>query len=484
MADKVIDKKQALLDNSVIERLVDNQLVDLIHELPDPDVILRKANIDQDVYREIMADPHVIGEIRPLRAALLKQKFELVAGDDSQQAQKALELSKLALKKRPDVTMSQKDLIWSIGKSPLFGRRVHAVEWIKDGTYIVPNKIFDISTQSYAFNHAGELLIRTIDNPQGEPAEDMHWLVTRHMADRQNPYGLAILSTCFWPWMFKNGGFKFFVKFCEKFGIPWPVAKYPQGTTDNDIEDLVERLKNMLEDAVAGVPEGTEIDLLEVKTSGESPQERLIKICNSEMSKAITSQTLATEIHGGGSRAAAETHQGRTDVNGIADRELVSESLEQICGWITELNFGANVAPPSIIWDDKKQRNTSDVEYFKKASELVPVRQEDIYKSLELSQPGKGDEVVFNPSQTVNNNEEPPINTADFAKPDQEFNAEDLAISDIVDQVKSAIDAGDTLEQALDAIVSLLPELERDALNDLVRNELELSFGTGMVEAD
>lgn len=53
-----------------------------------------------------------------------------------------------------------------------------------------------------------------------------------------------------------------------------------------------------------------------------------------------------------------------------------------------------------------------------------------------------------------------------------------------MDQVKSAIDAGDTLEQALDAIVSLLPELERDALNDLVRNELELSFGTGMVEAD
>lgn len=478
MADKVVNKKKALLDNSRIDRLLDTQLMDLLNELPDPDIILRKAGIDQAVYDEILADPHVLGEVRSMRAGLLSMKWEIKAGDDSAKAAKAMELCQSIFERKPHASMLWPDLSWSIAKSVLAGRRVHHITWHIVERQLVPQTLFDISTLSYGFNHNGDLLIKTIDVPEGEPAEDYRWLVTRHMPDRQNPYGVAILSACFWPWMFKNGGLKFFVKFCEKFGVPWPVGKYPLGTQQSDIEELVDRLKSMVEDAVAAIPEGIELDILETKASGELPQERLVNLCNREMSKAITSQSLSTEIIDGGSRAAAETHAAKTKTNEKADRSLVSQTYNELFSMITELNFGQNVKPPRYVFVDKKELNSSDVTFFKGAAELVPVRKEDIYKRLELSEPTEGDEVLFLGTEKK---EPDQAQFSQFARSDSDWGKEDQIISDIIDQVKKLIDSGNTLEEALTNIVNAYPQLDAVALQGLLSQELEVEFGKGMM---
>ncbi|TAP38767.1 hypothetical protein EYS00_15300, partial [Alteromonas sp. KUL49] len=183
MADKVINKHAALTDSSVIENLLDHQLLDLLNELPDPDVILRKAGIDYDVYNEIMADPHVIGEVRSIRSGLLGLKSEIKAGDDSDSALKAKELCESIFKSPPHASMRWPDLTWSIGKCVLVGRRVHHVKWKVESNQLLPETLFDISHHSFAFNHDGGLLIRTMQNPAGETPEDMRWLVTRHTGD-------------------------------------------------------------------------------------------------------------------------------------------------------------------------------------------------------------------------------------------------------------------------------------------------------------
>ena len=478
MADKVIDKKHALTDATVMDNLLDQQLIDLLHELPDPDVILRKAGIDYAVYNEILADPHVIGEVRSLRTGLLGFKYEIKSGDDSAQADQARELCESIFTRQPNSAMRWPDITWSIGKATLHGRRVHHIKWqVLDGK-LVPEKLFDISTRSYAFNYEGELLIRTIQKPEGEPPEPYRWLVTRHMPDRDNPYGVALLSSCFWPWMFKNGGMKFFVKFCEKYGVPWPIGKYPQGTDDKGINELVERLQSMLEDAVAAVPEGVDLSLLETKAGGELPQERLVNLCNREMSKALTSQSLSTEIIDGGSRAAAETHAQRTVENLKADRALAADTYNELFKMITEVNFGPHVAAPKYQYVDKKELNTSDVNYFKQASSLVPIRREDIYKRLELSEPTDGEDVVFTGNQ---NREKTPGEQSEFSKAEDEWTEQDIAIEQIINQVKQAIDAGETLDEVLTNIVNSYADIDTEALRNVVTQELEGDFGRGMV---
>lgn len=488
MADKVTNKKNALLDNSVVENLIDRQLINLLNELPDPDIILRKAGIDHLVYDEIMADPHVLGEIRTMRSGLLSFKHELKPGDETTAAANALALCQDVMQQKPHVTMKWPDLMWSIGKAPLVGRRVHHVQWQQVKGYLVPDQIFNIDPLSFAFSESGELLIKTTTRAEGEPAEDYRWLVTRHMPDSQNPYGVAILSTCFWPWMFKNGGLKFFVKFCEKFGIPWPVGKYPQGTSEKDIDELVERLENMVEDAVAAVPEGVELDILSTSSTGDLPQERLVNLMNREMSKAITSQSLATEQNYSGSRAASETHLKRNEVNQKTDRMLVADTLNELFAWITHVNFGDSVAPPYFTYVDKKDLSQTDVQFFSDASKLVPIKKSDIYKRLELTEPSDADEVIFQRGKDANQSMQNITNEPEFAlfakeQESQTFDKEDIAIEQMVEQVKQAIDKGESFEDALQTIVSMMSEIDTEALQELLRNELELQFGLGMIES-
>ena len=478
--------KKALLDNAIIERLHDDQLVSMMHELPDTDELLRKAGVDQEVYREILQDPHVMGDVRQIYSSLLGFKYEVQPGDDSSGAMQAQELCQSIFKTRPHRTMRWKDLFWSIGKTPLTGRRVHALNWQEKNGKLIPAQIRDIEARKYGFNYDGELLIKSMEIPQGEVAPDMRFLVTRHMSEATNPYGLAILSTCFWPWMFKNGGLKFFVRFVERFGQPFPVGKYPEGTQDKDIDTLIDSLTKLVEDAVAAVPDTNTIELLESKTSGQLPQERLILLMNREMSKAITSQTAASELtDGSGSRAASQTHKDRTDQNAKADRELVEDTMNQLFEFMTIVNFGENVPSPMFTYVDKKQINKEDVEVIKEAASLVPVRKEDIYKRLNIAEPADGDDVVF--LGTDGEPEPEKEETAQFAKSKpkdaSDWSDYDQSISDIIDQVKAAIEGGETLDDALDAIVKLVPDLQKDVLTDLVSNELKAEFGKGMLDA-
>jgi len=479
--------KKAILDNSIIERLNDDQLVGMMHELPDTDELLRKACVDQEVYREILQDPHVMGEVRQIYSALLSFKYELQAGDDSTSANQALELCQGIFKKRPHPTMRWPDLFWSIGKAPLTGRRVHAINWKEDGGKLVPAQIHDIESRKYGFNYQGELLIKSMEIPLGEIAPDFRFLVTRHMSDATNPYGLAILSCCFWPWMFKNGGLKFFVRFCERFGQPFPIGKYPQGTLEGDIDKLVTSLQGLAEDAVAAIPDDSSIEVLEVKTSGQLPQERLVLLMNREISKALTSQTAASELTGeGGSRAASETHQGRADQNAKADRGLLEDTMNQLFEFTTVINFGENTPPPLMKFVDKKQVSKEDVEVVKESASIVPLVKADVYKRLNWSEPGDGDDVIFLGADMAKDKDKGVV--AEFSngklKKTQDWDDYQQSISDMVEQVKQAVSKGGTLEEALDALVELMPELDKSVLNDLVSQELEVEFGAGMLDAE
>jgi phage gp29-like protein len=485
--------KKELLDTTLVSQLNDAAFYKLMHELPDPDILLRKAGVDAEIYKDIMQDAHVMGEVRQQYSALLSYKYEIVPGDDSAQANAAKELCESIFKRRPHRTMRWNDLFWSMGKAPLFGRRVHLVNWELNNNQYVPSEIFNIRPSQYSFDFDGNLLINKSGEVKGVEAPENRFLITRHMPDAENPYGMAILSSCFWPWMFKNGGFKFFVKYCERFGLPFPIGKYSEGTSEPDINALLDSLLKLLDEGVAAIPDNQSIELLTSNSSGEMPTERLIVRCNMEMSKAISSQTAASELQkNSGSRAATETHQGRTDKNAMADRELVTDTANQLFEIMTMLNFSEGTAPPKFSYIDKKQLNKDDVEYMDAATKLVPVKRADIYSRLNLTEPQDTDDVVFNPviSKDQSSLLDPAMpskdrtskNFANFAETDKEWRLIDQTISDIVAQVKLAIDSGTTLEQAIDAIIKLMPELDENELNNIVKQELELEFGQGMLE--
>nr|MDC2855398.1 DUF935 family protein [Ningiella sp. W23] len=73
------------------------------------------------------------------------------------------------------------------------------------------------------------------------------------------------------------------------------MGKYPIGSKDSDINNLLDGLARLVQDGIAAIPDDTSIEIIESKLSGEPVPERLVNFCNAEISKALTSQTLATE---------------------------------------------------------------------------------------------------------------------------------------------------------------------------------------------
>ncbi len=366
--------------------------------LPNPDAVLRKMGADQSVYDQILYDAHVMGEMRTIHAALLEFEWRIVPGGGEPAAANAANLATEIMARRPAPEMTWPDVAWSMADALFRGMAVHEVIWMRAANrQFVPDRIEHRSSRRFAFDGDGRLRLLTRRRPfDGEPVPEKVFLLGRHMPTYDNPYGIAVLSACFWPYVFKHSGYKYFTTFCERFGFPWPVGKYPPDGGSIDADGMVEAMSRMVMNGVAAIPSDAETEFPghSVHSSGATPHERLTQACNRELSKALTSQTLATEIDGEGSRAASETHHARERAGHLSLRQIVSGTLNTLFEWVTEINFGARIAPPAIEYFDEDEARMNWAKLYETARRYVPIPLSDAYKNLRITPPTDGEPVL------------------------------------------------------------------------------------------
>jgi phage gp29-like protein len=372
-----------------------------LYALPNPDPILREMGQSDRVYHSIMADPHVIGEIRSVRGSFRSNDYRLLVGEaNDAKAAAALDLCQKWMRNtRPNAVADWLEVMWQMSSSVLTGYRVHELVWgLVDGMYL-PTQVIDRPGRRFKFDaHAAPLLVSR-DNWQGQSVEPYQFVVSRHMATTDNPYGMALLSSCFWPWTFKTGGWRYFVKYCERHGLPWPIGRYAPGTGEAEQDALADALANMLEAGYIVMQQDNNVELLvpQGSSSGALPQQNLITLCNREMSKALTSQAMIGEQLDVGSRAASETAKDRQESVHDADRDIAAESMGEIFKWITQFNFGDGVAAPTMEFYLHKAAGKDRAETYAMAARMgaKPSRRALLE---ELDMPvaeGPDDELVF-----------------------------------------------------------------------------------------
>lgn len=469
MIDLFKKAAKKLLGTEIATRSSDPNFYGVLQMLPNPDAILRKMGKSQEVFDAIIADAHVIGELRPMRANIITYNWRILPGGDRAEDQRAFELAQQVYSKRPAPLMGWPDVFWNMQEAILRGQRVHEVVWdLVDGLQ-TPVQVIDRPNHRFVYGLDNELRLLTRENRlEGLPVDDYKFLVSRHMPSYDNPYGLALLSSCFWPYTFKHNGFRYFVKFCEKYGIPWAVGKYPSGTPESQINALADALSRMVEDAVAAIPDCGKVELIESGATGtQLPQERLIQVCNAEMSKCLNSQTLATEINGQGSRAAAETHRGREQGNGAADRKIVEDTNNELLAWLTQLNFAGAAAPLFEFYDEAEARKDW-VEVFGGARDFLNVPVKFAHERLQIPEPVDGEAVlprsvapmVVPPGNRLGGS----FNLSDFAAGTE---GDPSPVTAYTDQL--ARDTADPMKQWLDTIRAKVDQAESlEALRDEV----------------
>lgn len=327
---------QKLKSKEILLREIYTSFYRYTNILPNPDTILRKSGRGLEVYRQLKNDPHVWSCIQSRKSGVLSLGFELQQENSSPeifaQVQKMLDAI--------DVYQFESDCL----EAPLFGFQPIEVIWSRKDNIIYPKELKARPQESFAFDNDNRLVFRSTGGTT-EPIPEYKIILVQYEASALNPYGHSLLAKCYWPVTFKNGGLRFWVNFTEKYGMPILLGQYQRGATNEEILTLAEQLESVYEDAIIVSPMDVKLELYEPnRTSSVELYLELIRFANTEISKAILSQTLTTELEGG-SYAASQTHfQIRKEIV-LADTRLVQSAMNTLIHYFVELNFPNQAQP-------------------------------------------------------------------------------------------------------------------------------------------
>ena len=316
--------------------------------LPDPDPILRKLGQDVRVYRELLSDSRVGPCVESRKAAVICMQKDIERG------QASARVSKFIQDMFTRLPMDQ--IIRDILNAPLFGCQPLEILWQREGSYVVPGQILGKPVEWFIFNPENEIRMRTKEHLlEGVELPPRKFLLARYNATYANPYGERVLSRCFWPVKFKQGGMRFWMRFLEKFGSPYLVGRHPRGAGDKEIDDLAQSLEAAIQDAVIVVPDDSRVEILEpgAKSSSGKLYSELKAVCDDDIAICILGQNLTTSVHSG-SLAAAQVHERVRREIKDGDRDIVVAVMTQLIDWTCEINFGPGPRPIFKLYEEEE----------------------------------------------------------------------------------------------------------------------------------
>ncbi len=322
--------KNKLLTNELVTRESQYSFFKHIGMLPNPIELFGGRGKNYDTLRDLKNDPHVWSCIQSRKSGLLAMEYKIIG--DGGIAELINDLFD---------SLNIYSMLSDILEAPLFGFQPLEILWTYSSSAkmkLVPKQIIAKPQEWFFFDTIGNLKIKSSENKKGIPAPMEKILCVTHESSYQNPYGTSLLAKCYWACTFKNGGLRFWVNFMERFGMPVLLGKYTRGAGDEEIQKLAEVLADMSENSVIVSPEDIEITMQEAaRTSSVDLYYQLIKLCNAEISKAILSQTLTTELDSG-SYAASQTHFSIRKEVIRSDVHLVEKTVNQLIQLILEIN--------------------------------------------------------------------------------------------------------------------------------------------------
>jgi len=335
------DRKKYLLTEYATRNKVD-AFSSIYSALPDPDKILEENNYNYEIYRDLLSDPHLMATIQQRKMQVMQMGWELDYEGDKKIRERLMRIMRdLPLNK---ITSDVLDAIF-------FGFNVGEIEWIKDGKEIKPIDVVGKPQEWFIFTRDNELRLRKFKSGQyffeeGEKLPEYKFILTQFKPTYTNPYGQKVLRDCYWPIQLKRGGVEFWQLMMERYGMPYLIGRYPNTFTDPQKTEFLEQLKQMIEDNITVFEDTLGIEIKESpKYDIGQLYERLVDFHNKEVSKAVLTVTLTTEIESVGSYKASEIHREMLSYLGVSDKKLVERAINTLLEYYMKINYGGMPLP-------------------------------------------------------------------------------------------------------------------------------------------
>ncbi|MEO2082846.1 MAG: DUF935 family protein [Desulfurobacteriaceae bacterium] len=380
--------------------------------LPDPaDTILDDPEGAYEVFRKMMLDPHINAKIQQLKDEVFSKEFNIVPADESAKAKEIAQFVEKVIYENLNIEQDFGEILSAIE----YGFSVSEVIWKQENGYWLPDSLKARKQERFRFNAKGELLY--YDSVEGWKIlpTTYKFIIHRHNPQVENPYGTSVLLSCYWPWMFKKAGWKFWLKVAEKFGVPTVLALIKgEGMTEDQKTEtanfIAEALLNIQEDAAVALVDVEKVETLESKGSADDFRQ-LIELCNAEISKAITGEILTADKGNTGSYALAKVHMETLKRRGRKVAKALANTLNRtLIRWIVELNYGKDqlYLSPELQFDFTE---TPEWEQVKDAIDRgVPVSKEALYSVYNLPKPQNEEDVFISPKLSASGG----MNFSDF----------------------------------------------------------------------
>lgn len=480
------------LVTEVASRSTSQEMALLIGLLPDPDPVLRKRGEGVEVLDELLGDGHLTSVIQTRKGGTLSKEFQWQPGHvgEAEATSDAIALRDALVADLEDISrqVPLQDIRAQILDAPYYGLTPIELMWRPEGGRLRLTELRPLPARWFGFDEKNQPRFLSMNNPwEGEVLPPGKFVFARHFPTYDNPYGLRLLSRCFWPIAFKRGGMKFWITFAERYGFPFLVGKAPNGAKKEQREEILAQLAKMVQDAVAVVTHGTELEILEATGTRADVHERLKKAMDAEISKVIMGETLTTELGDVGSYAASQTHADVLSAYQDADERLEATTWNQIAWWYAQINAAGVPAPvfsckeEEDIQKDRAERDKSlketGVRFTKTYFQRIYNLKEDDFDLVEAAAPP--DPAVIDPAKPA------------FAEPGRPPSPHQMAIDDLVlEQVQAGglltLPQAERIIEAVKASVSYEDLLDHlgEAFESTEAGEFERVLQQAMLAAD
>lgn len=451
-------------------------------QLPNPDLILTKTGIKFETLKAMEYDPHIAAVLQTRESGVKSLQWSINRGTEETVKSEFIE----KIFERLDI----QQIINDCSKTGRYGFQPLEIIWNLDNeNYIVPTSIIARPPEWFEFNEQQELCF--LREGESEVVPLRKFLIPKHNPSYTNPYGESLLTKCYWSWTFKKGAVKLWMRYCEKFGIPYIYAnKFEYASPDVDIDAQVnEMLLNIQQDGSGILPSGYQLNTIAPSTisGGNNIFLDAINFFQSEISKAILSNTLTTEQSPqGGSNALGNVHFSVLSNVINADKRMIEDVFNKLIKYVLDMNFTNNTAYPYF-----ELYQESDVDLIRSQRDAALCATGQIEFTQEYIDTNycevAGELKVVKPQQQTSGFFAEKLNRdllANQSQIDKRIDNAEKVTNSVFNEIYELIEnAGDsTVNELKLALLNIMPNINTDGLENLIFNTNMVGTVSGIEE--
>ena len=276
-----------------------------------------------------------------------------------------------------------------------YGIALCEIVWERKGGLYVPVDFIPIPRTAINFprnDNYGVPHLSALNKPLDEPFK---FIIHRNDKGDGNLWGTPALRSCYWPWKFKQLGFRFWIQAAQRLGVPSILALFETKNAE-DAKRRAEELLPVLQNMNSG-SSGAFANIKEIKVVDGAIKdfETIVRVCNEEISYGITAQSLMTSEAQYGTKSQGLLHSETYKYTTTHDAYLIQQSDQTLYNYFVEVNFPGAAAPVYDI----DSTDFADWDTIREAIDRnIPVSLNALYDKVHLPKPENDKDSFVKPS--------------------------------------------------------------------------------------